>query len=104
MISDFLLVLLGMAVMKGIVEPIVSTQTQRFVFKYLPPILDSLDPVMPGYIAALSPEELEHFIRDNIFSFAPELSEKERQKLFEEFRAHYDPLFNCNKVGRQNDG
>lgn len=95
------LFLLGMGFTEVIVKPFAMMLFRR-AFKLLPKMFDRLDPVMPESIASMSPEQLEKRIYDTINGVASEegmkLSNTEKEQLFQEFLARYNPVTACSKT------
>lgn len=100
MIYDIFLLITGMALMKGLIEPIVATQTQRLAKSYVPILLNRLDPIMPAWIASKSPEELRDAIFQNLLEIEPKLSKKQQEQILARLRQEYDPLINSGKVSK----
>jgi len=98
MISEIIFFLLGMALMKGLVEPLVTAQTQRFAKKYIPVLLDTLDPVMPDWISSMTETELRGAIFQNLLTIDPQLTPRQQELLLKQLRKEYDPLVNASKV------
>jgi hypothetical protein len=65
-------------------------------FSLLPRMFDRLDPIMPKYLANLTPSEIEGRIYSVIEGSSKErnmtLSEREKKALFEEFIKLYNPV------------
>jgi len=96
--QEILLVIVGMAIQKGLIEPIVANRTKMLVKQYLPILFDRLDPVMPSWIASKTPEELREAIFANLFELEPKLGEKQKNKIYQQLRKEYDPIYNCEKL------
>jgi len=97
-ITELVFLLLGMALMKGIVEPLVATQTQRLAKKYVPLLLDKLDPVMPVWISSMSETELRGAIFQSLLAIEPKLTPRQQEQILTHLRREYDPIINSRKV------
>jgi hypothetical protein len=63
-IASILLSLVWLAILEGLIKPLIAYQTQRLARKVLPIVFDKLDPIMPSMIAQMTPEQIE----DKIFN------------------------------------
>lgn len=93
--------ILGAAFKEALLKPALKI-TYRKAFILLPELFDKLDPIMPENIAKLSPEEMSYLIKQKIEDLIGEkevkLSDKEKDKLFEEFVIRYNPVIASSKV------
>jgi len=98
MIIDLVWFFAGMAIMKGLVEPIIVTQTQRFTKKYVPLLLDRLDPFMPNFLAVYSADELRQIIFENLLDINSKLTPRQQERILNQLRREYDPIVNAQKL------
>lgn len=98
MLIDLVWFFAGMAIMKGLIEPIITTQTRRFVKKYVPLLLDRLDPFMPRFISYMSPEDLRGVIFQNLLEIDPRLTPRQQEQILNQLRREYDPIVNAQKL------
>ena len=102
-VVDAAIFLAGVGFVEVIAKPLAMNLFRR-AFSLLPRLFDRLDPMMPDFIRHLTPEEMEEqiYLAINGVSEAEDvvLSEKEKEKLFQEFLARYNPLAASSKTGR----
>lgn len=67
--------LVGMAFVEGLLKPLLVWLTQRQVRRFLPAVLDRLDPVLPDWISRYTEQELRELVINEIFSVGFELEE-----------------------------
>lgn len=101
MLLELGLFLLGMGFTEVVVKPIVRSLFRNALLRVLPGVFDRLDPIMPESILHLTPAQLEKRVMDAISGVAREegmtLSQPEREKLFSEFVARYNPVIAASK-------
>lgn len=99
---ELLVFIAGMGFIEGFVKPF-SIVLFRRSLELLPEIFDTLDPLMPEYIAKLSPDEMRAKVYETVDKIANKrevsLSEAERERLFKEFVSRFDPLVASSKAG-----
>ena len=72
---NFVAFLLGLAFVEGFLKPLIVYLTQRQIRKFMPLVLDRLDPVLPRWIAEYDQKQLKERVIDVIFDSAIELDE-----------------------------
>jgi hypothetical protein len=91
-----LLSLLWLAILEGLIKPLVAYQTQRLARRVLPIVFDKLDPIMPLAIAKLTPEEIEEKIFNEFLGLG--LTEAQAAAMTREFDRRFSPLEAARKI------
>ena len=91
-----ILSLLWLAFLEGIVKPLIAYQTQRLARRFLPAIFDKLDPIMPAFIAKLTPEEIEQKLFDEFLGLG--LTEAQSVALTREFDRRFSVFEAARKI------
>jgi len=94
---------LGIVIVKGFVEPLVKRQSRRLAHKYVPPLLDKLDPVMPEVIARYSSDEIREYIFTNLLGMESGLNDEQKHKVVDQTMEAYNPLINADKLKAQKE-
>jgi hypothetical protein len=74
-VLNFIWFLVGMAFVEGLLKPFLVWLTQRQVRRFLPYLLDRLDPVLPIWISRYTEQELRELVINEIFNVGFELEE-----------------------------
>jgi hypothetical protein len=91
--------LLGLAFTEAILKPIIVLFTQRQIRKYVPIVLDRLDPILPEAIRQLSETELREKVISTIFDVGVEFDEKPNvEAILENTIQSYSFLVNARKT------
>jgi hypothetical protein len=91
--------LLGLAFTEAILKPIIVLFTQRQIRKYVPIVLDRLDPILPEAIRQLSETELREKVVSTIFDVGVEFDEKpDVEAILENTIQSYSFLVNARKA------
>ncbi|BFM40721.1 hypothetical protein [Synechocystis sp. LKSZ1] len=99
---SFLTFLLGVALTKGLLEPFLAKWTKRGIIKYVPPVLNRLDQVMPKWIAIYDEPELRAKVENIIYeetSHYEAITPRKAQLILEEVVSQYSFLVNAGKYG-----
>ena len=91
-----ILSLLWLAFLEGIVKPLIAYQTQRLARRFLPGIFDKLDPIMPAFIAKLTPEQIEQKLFDEFLGLG--LTEAQSVALTREFDKRFSVFEAARKI------
>jgi hypothetical protein len=91
--------LLGLAFTEAILKPIIVLFTHRQIRKYVPIVLDRLDPILPEAIRQLSETELREKVISTIFDVGVEFDEKPNvEAILENTIKSYSFLVNARKT------
>jgi hypothetical protein len=99
MMLNLLFFLLGLAFTEAILKPIIVLFTQRQIRKYVPIVLDRLDPILPEAIRQLSETELREKVISTIFDVGVEFDEKPNvEAILDNTIRSYSFLVNARKT------
>jgi hypothetical protein len=91
--------LLGLAFTEAILKPIIVLFTHRQIRKYVPIVLDRLDPILPEAIRQLSETELREKVISTIFDVGVEFDEKPNvEAILDNTIKSYSFLVNARKT------
>jgi hypothetical protein len=94
--------LLGVALTKGLLEPLLAKWMKRGVVKYVPRILNRLDSVLPRWIESYTEDELRAKVETLIYEETKPyetLTPGKAQQILEEVVSQYSFLVNANNYG-----
>jgi hypothetical protein len=74
--NNLLLFLFSLAVTEALLKPVIVFITQRQVRRFLPKVLNRLDPVLPAWIAEYDEAQLREKVVSVIFAVGKELDEE----------------------------
>lgn len=101
MLLQFSIFIIGLAVVEGILKPAITKWTKRGVLKYVPKVLDALDPVLPDWLNRYTEEELRNKVMTLIYEVAAEdaaISEETAEQILKTTVETYSFLANASKI------
>ncbi|MFN3361421.1 MAG: hypothetical protein ACK421_08360 [Pseudanabaenaceae cyanobacterium] len=94
-----ILSILWLATLEGIIKPLIAYQTQRLARRMLPIVFDKLDPIMPSFIAKLTPEEIEAKIFNEFLGLG--LTEAQAEAMTREFDRRFSVFEAARKISTE---
>lgn len=101
MIFSFSIFIVGLAVVEGVLKPAITKWTKRGVLKYVPRVLNALDPVLPEWLNRYTEEQLRYKVMMLIYEVVTEdepLSEDKAEKILKATVETYSFLVNAAKI------